>query len=161
LSANPKYLTTCSQENRYRLEEIGIAGLSLHNMLFKEGGRFLSVPRLPVWSFLVTYQRGSPPEADKFCPLRIFLAIKLGAAASPIYKLRKDSALSPVTSRKVLPLFYSAGLLFILLININFELTAMSYQLIFSAGVISIISMPESKRRAAVTPGPHPVPVSQ
>jgi len=54
---------------------------------------FSSVPGLSGWSFPVTYQRGI------LYPLCILLA-KLGAAVSPIDKLRKDSALPPVTSEK-------------------------------------------------------------
>ena len=57
-------------------------------------------------------RRINPPEADKLYPIRI-LPAKLGAAVSPIYKLRKHSALrlgqgSPQATshlRKAHPLF--------------------------------------------------------
>ena len=54
---------------------------------------FSSVPRLSGWSFQATYLWGN------LYPLRILLA-KLGAAATPIDKLPKDSALPPVLSEK-------------------------------------------------------------
>jgi hypothetical protein len=44
---------------------------------------FSSVPRLPALSFLQRINGGSPPEADKSCPLRIPFD-RLRAAVSPI-----------------------------------------------------------------------------
>jgi hypothetical protein len=53
----------------------------------------------PVLVFLMAYQRGTPPEADKAGPLRIPLG-KLGAAASPTDKPRKYGALPPVIPKR-------------------------------------------------------------
>jgi len=57
-------------------------------------------------------RRINPPEADKPYPLRILLA-KLGAAVSPIDKLRKHSALPTVTSKKPILFFREPGFIYI------------------------------------------------
>jgi len=58
----------------------------------------------------------------------------LGAAASPIDKLRKHSTLPSVTSEKP-TLFFIVPDVFIL--TINYQLTAMSYQLLFYQLLVS------------------------
>ena len=62
----------------------------IHNLLSRMG--FSSVPRLPGWSFQQLIYGGPLPPPH--CP------DMSGPAVSPTDKLRKDSALTPVTSEK-------------------------------------------------------------
>jgi len=71
---------------------------------------FSSVPRLSGWSFPVTYLMGEFRQRRiNFTP-SAFSSLKLGAAVSPVDKLRKDNALPPVTSEKPTLFFRVTGI---------------------------------------------------
>jgi len=109
---------------------------------------FSSVPRLPGWSFQQLICRGFLPPPH--CP------DMSGPAVSPIDKLRKDSALTPVTSEKPILFFrvskivrFCKGLIMLLLRLSGSGFTVSHFALFF----ISLKIVDESMKGRTGSPG--------